>query len=851
MRLKLLSFVLASGLAFASCKKDETTDQIGNKDINEISAPANFNWSGSRDVSLSIGITDGNFGNQIHVIKIYSADPAKGGELISSGSATQILPFNTKFALSSMIKEVFVVKVAPSGASVQQTLALTSDNVSANISATGVTSIASVGRVSANRAVSVVSETSPNCTTGCNVTPAPSSTSFDISGTNVYCLTQSGTYKIQNVNGSPTIRVCATGVTIEDLKLTGGATLIVTTTGSVNLNNFGFNGVGHIKNFGTITTSNSNVQFNSGGSFYNSGNFTTGGDFYATNGTVVTNTGTMTVNGNTTTAAATFDNTGNLTLKGSKQFQGSGSSLTNTGTVVFDGSGNTTFEGAITNSGTFTFNGGEINVNSGSPVINNTGIFTATSSKLNHSTGTFTNGGSVTIKELNQNSNGKIVNNCKWLVTENASSISAPIDNYSYFRVTGSINVNSGGVITLFNGAMFRAGSIQALNTPAIGSGANKSVFKVDGNIDGNLINNARNDNSGAQARFSGNLQLDLNTSTYSLTATQPGQNQNDLPYVSGLPVGFFINGAQRLTSSNAAYIPTSTCMPEGSGTAPVNNDRDGDGVINSEDAYPDDATKAFISYSENYLAGGSTIAFEDSWPLKGDYDLNDVVINYKYKVITNAQNKVVRVEADYKLLATGGEFQNGAGIEFPIAAAKATGFSGPTGTSLESGQEKAVVILFQNSRAEQATWNTQTGQTASPAKDYAIAFNVVDGPNISDFGISTFNPFIWNGSAGFGRGYETHLYGKKPTTKANISLFGTGNDATNQTTRYYGTSNNLPWAITLPIATFKYPLERVPITEGYLQFSNWATNGGGQSQDWFSNTAPAYRNASKLYGSN
>jgi len=156
-------------------------------------------------------------------------------------------------------------------------------------------------------------------------------------------------------------------------------------------------------------------------------------------------------------------------------------------------------------------------------------------------------------------------------------------------------------------------------------------------------------------------------------------------------------------------------------------------------------------------------------------------------------------------------------------------------------------VILFTDSRVEQATWNTQTTQTTSAPVTYNISFDVTGGPAQSDFGFN-FNPFIWNNGVGYGRGYETHLFGKTPTSKANTALFGTGDDATNQTTRYYGTATNLPWAITLPISTFKYPLERVPITDGYKKFSNWATNAGATDVDWYIGTTSVYRDAAKLY---
>jgi LruC domain-containing protein len=324
--------------------------------------------------------------------------------------------------------------------------------------------------------------------------------------------------------------------------------------------------------------------------------------------------------------------------------------------------------------------------------------------------------------------------------------------------------------------------------------------------------------------------------------------------YEATLPAAMFEGNATQKTSAATVYIPAGACMEEGSGTAPaVDTDPDDDGVHGALDKFPDDPTRAYIFESENFAGGGSTVAFEDSWPLKGDYDLNDVVINYKYQFITNSENKIVDVKATYVLIATGGSFQNGAGIEFPVAANKVTITSSsitPTPAaseiSLESGQDKAVLILFNNSRAQQLTWNTQAGVASSPTVKFEVTLHFTNGPLQSDFGTGPFNPFIWN--SGLGRTYETHLYGKTPTTKAATSnLFGTGDDRTNGT-RYYGTENNLPWGIMVPTAIFKYPVERAPITDGYKKFDAWAISGGTSNQDWYEGTGAAYRDDTQLY---
>lgn len=270
----------------------------------------------------------------------------------------------------------------------------------------------------------------------------------------------------------------------------------------------------------------------------------------------------------------------------------------------------------------------------------------------------------------------------------------------------------------------------------------------------------------------------------------------------------------------------------------PPVTDTDEDGVDDTEDDYPTDPNKAFNNYT-----GTGSVAFEDQWPSTGDYDLNDVVINYSYNVITNAQNKVVRVEGNTTLRATGGAFQNGFGIQFPVERSKVSNVSGAT---LEAGQNKAVLVLFQNMRQEMVSWNTIRGGATSAAKNYSISFDISNGPSLSQFGLGVYNPFIWNGS--MGRGYEIHLPGKQPTDLASPTAFGTGRDGSNVQSgdTYVSKTNRLPWAIQTP-ANFSYPVEKADINSAYTKFASWVQSGGSLFGDWYLPNS-GYRNSENIY---
>ena len=505
-------------------------------------------------------------------------------------------------------------------------------------------------------------------------------------------------------------------------------------------------------------------------------------------GIVVTRTGSVTFsNLNLNSSSNYFTNYGTATISGS--FSPSGDVL-NESILTINGDYNLNSSSEFENNGTVNVNG-TMNVNTSSAVTNNGAITTTSNFQLNN--------------------NSNFVNNCSLWVKGNYNN-QGRMKNYGLVKVNNTTTINSGDEVSLYSGAMLQTASMM-LNGTIKGYGTT-SLVKVTGNT----------------------------------TINSSGRVRDALQYCDSNGIetnnGDFTGAAAEACS---VYIPITNCNNTGNGTPPI-VDTDGDGVNDTLDEYPNDATKAYNNYYPSVSpTAGATVAFEDQWPIKGDYDLNDVVVSYRYKVVTNSQNKVVQLVGDYTLHATGSGYKNGFGVEFPILR---SAVSGLTGGTLETGQTNAVVILFTDIRTEMAHWNTEAGETVTTPKNYSITFNITNGPTLNTFGLSSYNPFIWNGSTGKGRTYEIHLPGKTPTSIANKSLFGTGDDNSNvSAARYYVTNNNgLPWAINIPIKPFSYPFERVDISGAYLKFQSWAESGGVQFTDWYSNTGSGYRDPGKIY---
>lgn len=258
---------------------------------------------------------------------------------------------------------------------------------------------------------------------------------------------------------------------------------------------------------------------------------------------------------------------------------------------------------------------------------------------------------------------------------------------------------------------------------------------------------------------------------------------------------------------------------------------------------------------------GFGTLAFEDLWPSQGDYDFNDLVIDYQFKITMNTSNFVDEVVASFELKAFGAGYQNGFGFQLGSAInASSISVSGISITEnyitlnsngTEAGQSRPTIILFDNAYNEMQHPGIGIGVNTDPAapfvepKSYTVTISFP--PNTyrwNDLDIGNFNPFL---IADMERGREVHLPGNPPTDLANPAFFGTFNDDSNVAQgRTYVTENNHPWAINI-YQKFDYPIEKQDIIFVHLKFMEWAQSGGEVFSDWYKNQ-PGYRNQALIY---
>ena len=257
-----------------------------------------------------------------------------------------------------------------------------------------------------------------------------------------------------------------------------------------------------------------------------------------------------------------------------------------------------------------------------------------------------------------------------------------------------------------------------------------------------------------------------------------------------------------------------------------VANDSDGDGVNDELDDFPFDPNQAFNNYAPGANSTGKLV-FEDLWPNQGDYDFNDLVVDYNFNSIANADNLITTLEGSFTIEHIGGAFHNGFGFILPISP---DNIASITDQNLNGGYETVSANGTESGTAADETVVLVVGDAFDlEGQTLDITITFVNPQDQSNLGDVPYNPFIIvNGE----RSREVHLPDLPPTSKA--AGLGTQDDFSDSTqNRYYKTSTNLPWAMSI-YDNFTLSPERIPITIHYPRFVNWANSGGTQDLDWY-----------------
>jgi LruC domain-containing protein len=206
------------------------------------------------------------------------------------------------------------------------------------------------------------------------------------------------------------------------------------------------------------------------------------------------------------------------------------------------------------------------------------------------------------------------------------------------------------------------------------------------------------------------------------------------------------------------------------------------------------------------------TLLFEDIWPTGGDYDMNDVIIEYTRAVTFDKNNIVTKIADTFTPVWDGASYQDA--FAYQTDAAQVGQLALPEGATYES--ETHSIVVFPNAKAVHN-------------KEFTIVrtFN----NNLDKKELKAYNPYIIvHYEPGAKNRQEVHLPKQMATDYADKSLNYTEDDA-----YYIRRDGKYPFAMDIPVQGFVPVTERSSIgMEGeYPGFTKWV-NGEPGNEDWY-----------------
>lgn len=255
-----------------------------------------------------------------------------------------------------------------------------------------------------------------------------------------------------------------------------------------------------------------------------------------------------------------------------------------------------------------------------------------------------------------------------------------------------------------------------------------------------------------------------------------------------------------------------------------------------------------------------ATMAFEDRWPLMGDYDFNDVVWRYRVTELLNGQREIKNITFDFTLQAMGAGFSNGFAIHLPnvdpsnLASTELTRNGELVNhQAVQSGGE-AVLVVSENLRKDlqilgeldssctfYRTQNACISQQTSDVLNYQLTVELSNPVSREQVGYPPYDSFIFASKGLYhgdftatppGMSWQTHFKSFAGTSEMNNTFFNQHDDNSGGSESFL-TDNNMPWAINIR-DEWDHPVENVDISKAYKAFPTWVTSSGESDTKWY-----------------
>ncbi len=265
-------------------------------------------------------------------------------------------------------------------------------------------------------------------------------------------------------------------------------------------------------------------------------------------------------------------------------------------------------------------------------------------------------------------------------------------------------------------------------------------------------------------------------------------------------------------------------------------NDEDYDDVIFA--LKPIDAFKPLPEIESDRVVTEGVYAFEDLWPAQGDYDMNDVVVDFKHEREMTRNNTNENFKTIYQTfyLTT---YQNYVTLVSGLAL-KLNTKKKPTSIVMKkiaSGSDDEETVTFEN---DGSIYYLTNDVKAELGTTYILELFYKDGVGNND--LASVEPFIFRKEAN-DQEWEVHIPYEAPTAKMDFSYFGKGDDASKVNDNiFFVRSGNYPFAFYLAgvnIDAFKDTIllranESKMIDKLYPDFLDWSLSKGTEKPQWY-----------------
>ncbi len=243
---------------------------------------------------------------------------------------------------------------------------------------------------------------------------------------------------------------------------------------------------------------------------------------------------------------------------------------------------------------------------------------------------------------------------------------------------------------------------------------------------------------------------------------------------------------------------------------------------------------------------GNGTMIYEDRWPSKGDYDFNDMVVEFRMKTVRTDSGYVNSYRGDFVLKAAGASLRSGLGFVLPVKADTIDKveyeFLTPDSpvfnvgaNGIEDHETYIVIPVMDNAvnRFKSTIANTSMSQPTLPVISVSVTITFKKNMVLSSAITGKIPDIFLVGSSD--RSKEIHVLGKTPTDLAATGPFNTADD-NSEPPLYYKDKKGAPWALMLT-TPFTHTVESTELPAGYLHFGDWVVMGGTKYTDWHDKT--------------